>query len=330
MRKRKKKQDLKPDTVLKNYWSNNEQFADLFNAVLFDGKPVIHPNELKDSDTEESSILEHKEFAESLKASRDIIKIRKKLTVVGIELVLLGLENQEHIHYAMPMRLMGYDYGSYKKQYEQNASNYKVHDGLTDDEFLSKMKKTDKFMPVITIVVYYGERSWDGAKCLHEMLHIPEEWKPFVNNYKMLLVEAKDNNLKLHNINNQDLFNLLEILLDTTLPTNTAKERAMQYGKEHQTEKEVVMTVAGATNCTLDYNAFARKGDGDMCSVFEATRLEGVEQGIAQGIEQGNAKGIIEMGIEYGLSEQDILGKLQQKLNISLSKAQDYFKKFRN
>ncbi len=28
----KKKQDLKPDTVLKNYWNNKEQFADLFNA----------------------------------------------------------------------------------------------------------------------------------------------------------------------------------------------------------------------------------------------------------------------------------------------------------
>ena len=94
----------------------------------------------------------------------------------------------------------------------------------------------------------------------------------------------------------------------------------MQYGREHQTQKEVVMTVAGAANCTLDYNAFARKGDGDMCSVFEATRLEGLEE--------GNAKGIIEMGIEYGLSEQDILERLQKKLNISLSKAQDYFEKF--
>lgn len=28
-----KTQRLKPDTVLKNYWRNNERFADLFNAV---------------------------------------------------------------------------------------------------------------------------------------------------------------------------------------------------------------------------------------------------------------------------------------------------------
>ena len=44
----KKVQDLKPDTVLKNYWSNNEQFADLFNAVLFSGRQVIRPEELED------------------------------------------------------------------------------------------------------------------------------------------------------------------------------------------------------------------------------------------------------------------------------------------
>ena len=42
--------DLKPDIVLRNYWNDNEQFADLFNAVLFDGKPIIQPDDLEDVD----------------------------------------------------------------------------------------------------------------------------------------------------------------------------------------------------------------------------------------------------------------------------------------
>ena len=54
----KEKQKLKPDIIVKNYWRNNEQFADFFNAVLFDGKYVIKADELVDMDTEESSILE--------------------------------------------------------------------------------------------------------------------------------------------------------------------------------------------------------------------------------------------------------------------------------
>ena len=73
----KKTQVLKPDTVLKNYWSDNEQFADIFNAVLFEGNRVIRPEELEDVDTEESSVLQNRKYAENIQASRDSIKIRK-------------------------------------------------------------------------------------------------------------------------------------------------------------------------------------------------------------------------------------------------------------
>ena len=312
----KKTQDLKPDIVLKNYWNNNEQFADLFNAVLFEGRQIIKPEELEDVDTEESSVLEHKEYAESLQFSRDTIKIQKSSSVYHVQFVLLGIENQEHIHYAMPMRLMGYDYGSYKKQYDSNAKKYKTAKGLEEDEYLSRMKKTDKFIPVITIVIYYGEKSWDGAFSLHEMLDIPEEMKPYVNDYKMLLLEARQNNLLFHNINNMDLFNLLEILLNKDRPMNETKDRAIEYARKHKVDKSVVMTVAGAANCRIDYNAFDRKGDADMCTVFEETRTE------------GRAEEIVETGYEFGLSENDILERLQKKLNISLQKAQEYLKMF--
>ena len=33
--------ELKPDVVLKQYWNDNEHFADFFNAVLFQGEVVI-------------------------------------------------------------------------------------------------------------------------------------------------------------------------------------------------------------------------------------------------------------------------------------------------
>lgn len=315
----KKKQVLKPDIVLKNYWSNNEQFADLFNAVLFNGEQLIKPEELEDIDTEEASVLEHREYAESLKASRDVIKIQKKATIQGVELVLLGLENQEHIHYAMPMRIMGYDYGSYKKQYDSNAKGYKDKNGLEEDEYLSKMKKTDKFIPVITIVIYYGDKPWDGAFSLHDMLNIPEAMKPYVNDYKMLLVEARKNDLVLHNINNKDLFNLLQIILDRSLPKTEAKQKAIEYSETHETDKSVIMTVAGTANLKLDYNALER-GDGIMCSLFEEIKNEGRLA--------GEAKGIIEAGFDFGVSESDILERLQKKLDITLQTAQEYLQMF--
>ena len=312
----KRKQKLKPDIVVKNYWRNNEQFADFFNAVLFDGKEIIKADELEDIDTEESSILEHKDYAESIGAARDNVKIRKKSTIYNVELVILGMEGQERIHYAMPMRVMGYDYGTYKKQYDDNAKKYKNANGMSRDEYMSKMKKMDKFIPVITIVVYYGENPWDGALSLHEMLNIPKEVEPFVNDYKMHLIEARKNNLKLHNINNIDLFNLLEILLNKDEKLKETKEKAIQYASEHDVDKSVIMTVAGAANCKMDYDMIAGKGSVDMCTVFEETRTE------------GRAEEIIETGHEFGLSEEEILIRLQKKLDVSLQKAQEYFKMF--
>lgn len=319
-----KTQDLKPDTVLKNYWNDNEQFADFFNAVLFEGRQVIKPEELEDVDTEESSVLEHRDYAESIKASRDNVKVSKKSTAYGVELAMLGLESQERIHYALPLRVMGYDYGTYKKQYDSNAGKYKKPDGIDEDEYLSRMKRTDKFIPVITIVVYYGEKPWDGALSLHDMLDIPEGMKKFINDYKMILVEARQNSLTFHNVYNLDFFNMLKVILDKSIPRNEAKEKVIKYAREHGVDKTVIMAVAGATNCKLDYNALSEEGDVDMCTLFEEIAREHEMKGKAE----GKAEGIIETGYDFGLSENDILDRLQDKMKISFQQAQEYLKMF--
>ena len=57
-----------------------------------------------------------------------------------------------------------------------------------------------------------------------------------------------------------------------------------------------------------------------MCSLFEEIAKEGEIK--------GQAKGIIETGFEFGLSENDILERLQNKLNVSLEMAQEYIKMF--
>lgn len=39
---------LKPDVVFKNFWRDNAQFVSLFNTVVFQGKEVIHPENLRE------------------------------------------------------------------------------------------------------------------------------------------------------------------------------------------------------------------------------------------------------------------------------------------
>lgn len=85
---------LKSDTILKNFWRDNHHFADLFNVALFNGEQVLNP------DTDISSILKFKGHAETVQKVLDVVK----KTAYGMDFVIWGLENQERIHYAMPLR----------------------------------------------------------------------------------------------------------------------------------------------------------------------------------------------------------------------------------
>lgn len=71
-----------------------------------------------------------------------------------------------------------------------------------------------------------------------------------------------------------------------------------------------------------------KEGDADMCTVFEETWREGKAEGEAAGKVYGRAQEIVETGHEFGLSEADILTRLQKKLNISLQRAQEYLAVF--
>ena len=61
-----------------------------------------------------------------------------------------------------------------------------------------------------------------------------------------------------------------------------------------------------------------------MCNWSAYIEERALNKGRAEGIQKG-AEGIIELGIEFGLSESNILERLQSKLNIPLNTAQEYF-----
>ena len=189
------------------------------------------------------------------------------------------------------------------------------------------MKKTDKFVPVITVVIYYGETPWDGAKSLHEMLNIPKELTPYVNDYKLLFVEARENNLLLHNTDNRDLFQLFQILLDKSMTVKEAKEKAIRYSTEHKTDKSVIQAVAGATKVKINYHLL-EKGEDAMCTLFEKIENEGITKGITKGITLGRAEEIIKMSKKYKASDEDIIKDLMSELSVSEEEAEEYLVKY--
>ena len=104
--------NTKDDVIFKEFWRSNERFADLFNVVVFGGKEVIKPDALQEMDTDVSSVIQMKDYKETLTRTRDVIK----KAAYGVEFVVMGIESQQYIHYAMPLRHMVYDAMSYFKR----------------------------------------------------------------------------------------------------------------------------------------------------------------------------------------------------------------------
>lgn len=107
----------------------------------------------------------------ALQKVRDIIKscIIKKNN--DMFFVLLGIENQSDIHYAMPVRQMLYNAMSYTMQVDSIAKEHWNNDDLLGSQkYLSGFSKEDKILPVITVTLYWGDQPWDAPTNLFDML----------------------------------------------------------------------------------------------------------------------------------------------------------------
>ena len=290
---------------MKNFWRNNERFADLFNAVLFDGKEVIQPEELMEADTDLSSVIKMNRHADTVQRVFDVVK----KTSNGVSFVVWGLENQEKIHYAMPLRHMLGDALSYLKEYQDLAAKNKQENNFeTEDEFLSKMKKTDRLHPVVSICIYYGEKEWDGPFRLTDMLDIPEELKDIVSDYDMHLVQlVKSEELRFHN---EDINIVFEICRAIYKKEN---EKIRQIYETRAIDTELAFTIGAITKTQRLINEALQTemgGTVDMCKAMEEWEQECIEKGKKQML-----KDIIQKKLSMGKNISVIASDLEMEVS---------------
>ena len=111
------------DIILKTFWRDNEHFADLFNAALFNGSQIIKPDQLVEIDSDTSAIIKSDDYNESIKRNRDVVKNMFD----GVVFTILGLEIQVKTHFAMPLRTMTYDTLGYIKEYNNIKKQHKLN-----------------------------------------------------------------------------------------------------------------------------------------------------------------------------------------------------------
>ena len=141
----------KVDTVIKAYMRKNDIFADAFNYLIYEGKPVVDPEQLRELDTTEIALpfgSQEKENGQSndlVQKYRDILKSAVVMQEDEVAYILLGIENQTDIHYAMLVRNMIYDALQYGKQVADTAANHRKSDKSfrkrTSGEYLSGFYK---------------------------------------------------------------------------------------------------------------------------------------------------------------------------------------------
>ena len=87
----------------------NEFFADAVNLAVFGGRPVVHPEDLRELDTAEIAIpagtAKYNDKKDFLQKFRDVLKEAVIKTDDRVTYVLIGVENQKSIHYAMPVKI---------------------------------------------------------------------------------------------------------------------------------------------------------------------------------------------------------------------------------
>lgn len=188
------------DTVTKAYMKDNSVFADAFNYLIYGGKAVVDPKQLQELDTTEIALPfgsqdeEGKQPEEAVQKYRDVLKSAIIKQDDEAAYILLGIENQTDIHYAMPVRNIIYDALQYGKQVADIAAKHRASDGdakgHSRGEYLSGFYKEDKITPVITLVLHFGANEWDGPLSLHEMMAVKNKnLLNFVQDYQIHLID---------------------------------------------------------------------------------------------------------------------------------------------
>lgn len=168
------------------HFDQNINFAELADGWLFHGEGRICCENLVSVDRRMLIRHKRKTYREHY---RDLYKL-----VYGMEFRLfIGVGHQSHVHYAMPVRVMDYDSAAYTAQQNALQASHGEARDLKEDEFLSGFSRTDRLTPVITLVLYCGDKPWDGAARLHDLLDfskVPDELKTYIADYPIHVLDV--------------------------------------------------------------------------------------------------------------------------------------------
>ena len=141
----------------------NDVFADIYNVLVFE-KNLIDENRLQDGATESRY---KDDDGMNRDQRRDVMKTY--LDEYRMELAFVGIDNQTTVDRYIPVRILGYDYGKYRRQVDE---------------------KKFPLVPVITLVLNLSNTRWNDYKNLADITKVPPEFEPYFQDYKVKVVDV--------------------------------------------------------------------------------------------------------------------------------------------
>ena len=349
----------KYDDAIYDYFSDNERFADLFNAVLFGGKPVLRGEQLESQPERYVTVTSQKDAAElnmetglelpgkpGPKTSRrkrrrmpetgSRFRDVRKRAETGEIFVMTAVEAQTDIDYTMPWRIMNYDQMEYGRQIRDIRRQKSVAlwaQGKEVHEWDIRLGPEDLLCPIYTICFYHGTEPWDGPRRLRDMMRFEgtdsaDIWQQYFHDYGMTLFcagEAGDLSRF-----RTDLGQFLEVLAMRTnkkgLEELWNREDFTRLGRD-TAEVMAIMTDSTEILEKLD-NYETEEGECSMCLAMDELRQDWKAEGEAKERENGIAclvKTIKELGGNMEVAAQQLVAKYSLDETTAASKAKLYW-----
>ncbi|MBP3477485.1 MAG: Rpn family recombination-promoting nuclease/putative transposase [Lachnospiraceae bacterium] len=279
------------------FFSDNERYADIINGIGCDGISFVKGKDLQELDTR----VYHrgrKGIGRRYRRKKTLYRDLVRKTPFGINFAIVGIENQEEIDYALPLRTMCYDAGTYEKQAAGIRRQVRRKaKGLSAGEYLYGFQKSSRLFPTVTLVLYYGDKEWDGAKDLHGLIDftdIPDSLREKVSNYRIHVIEVRK--LKDTDIFQTDVKQVFDFIRFSKDKRKLKEliEHDPAYAFLEEDAYDMVAGYAGEEEMFKIKDKHKKGGKVDMCQGLrewmEDERNEGRAEGRADGKAEGKAE----------------------------------------
>ena len=296
-----------------DYLDDNCRFADQVNGALFHGRQIVKPDELEPADAQTVYLGKEAGTRENFKAIVDKTRIWKDRLIH-----ILAIENQTYVDYHMILRNMLSESLSYQRQWKQKKARHQTAHDLKagTDEFLSGMTSNEKFIPVITLVVYCGtEHPWNGARCLHDLLELDDETRKFVTNYRLNLYDCHEHDtFDEYHTGLRQLFEVVRYGSNKEELRKVMQENKESYSSMDSETKELLEVVA-KIRIGEEYEIMeSEEKKYNMCKAFLDMKLEGVQEGRIEGRQEYLVRGVC-IKLQKNKSAETIADELEEDLS---------------